>query len=135
MSLIVTSANAASFRIGAVKKNYKTTFCGVLMPDSIRLSTSRETIKGMVSYSPFDDGKYAWINIDGQDLMLKRKSVRVINKRDKRFEYVGHGMIVVIESKYLQTNYGGMESEESMNKVTFKRGQESKVVHSRGVCV
>jgi hypothetical protein len=130
ISIIITtltpiSTDAASYRVGSVKKRYQTEVCAILMPNS----------NMFFLYSPDDDGLTAWVNINNNDIRLKRKSMKVIKPRKHSIsEYFGQGTRVVVESKHLRTISDALTTDESTDKVTFVKNGESRIIQGMGVC-
>lgn len=122
------SSIAQGLTIGAVKKEVPTSFCGVYLPDGER---------AMVIYILSSTSRNALVNVDGQDMLIKRTSFRW-TKRKKRSVavYKGNKLMVTIEARITSTvkRGGWYDTTESTDQVTFKRGKMTKTIQSKGEC-
>lgn len=122
--LLSTPTNALSFRVGNVKKTYQTEVCKILTASGQLL----------LLYSPYDDGVTAWININGKDLVVKRKNTETLKRgKNSVSTYFGQNIKVVVEAKYLLRDSNGMFNQ-SMDKVVFSHNNESKIIQGKGFC-
>jgi hypothetical protein len=125
MTLIPIDVDAASYKVGNVKKRYQTEVCAISTPSN----------NIFFLYSPDDDGLTAWVNINNSDIRLKRRSVKIIKPRKHSItEYFAQGMKVVVDSKHLRTISDVLTTDESADKVTFIKNGESRVIQGKGVC-
>jgi hypothetical protein len=118
-------ANARNFKIGAVKKSLQTDFvCASDLPG---------TKESVVLVDRGSDS--AWINIDGKDIMLKEANVQTI-KSDKRVIYIysNRNILLIVNSKHLRTIEGALDTDEFLSTVTFKIGNISKTIKTKGYC-
>jgi hypothetical protein len=119
--LLSSPANANNFKIGVVKKILPTTFCGSYMPDR----------KETVLLFEGEYSKYAWINIDGEDIKLKQTSRKFYKSSKRTIATYRNGKVAIIfDSKILRTIEGEMGTDESSDRVTFKVGNKSKTIQT-----
>jgi hypothetical protein len=111
--LLSSPANANNFKIGVVKKILPTTFCGSYMPDR----------KETVLLFEGEYSKYAWINIDGEDIKLKQTSRKFYKSSKRTIATYRNGKVAIIFE-------GEMGTDESSDRVTFKVGNKSKTIQT-----
>jgi hypothetical protein len=123
--LFSSPANANDFKIGVVKKILPTTFCGSYMPDR------KET---MLLFEG-EYSRYAWININGNDIKLKQTSRRFLKSSKRTIATYHNGKVsIMFDSRILRTIEGEMGTDESSDRVTFKVGNKSKTIQTIGSC-
>jgi hypothetical protein len=123
--LLPIAASAKDFKIGEVRKKLQTDYICV---------TSFPNEKGIMVL--VDSGsKHAWVNIDGSDIRLIQASSQVV-KPNKRtiIKYRNKNIALTVDSKYLRTIAGALDSSEFLDRVTFKVGSQSKTIQAKGSC-
>ncbi len=124
VNLFSTPSNALSFRVGNVKKTYQTEVCKILTASGQLL----------LLYSSHDDGVTAWININGKDLVVRRKNAEALKRgKNSVSTYFGQNVKVVVEAKYLLPDSNGLFNQ-SVDKVIFFHSNESKTIQGKGIC-
>jgi hypothetical protein len=120
-----SSAHAKDFKIGVVKKILPTTFCGSYIPNR----------KEAMLLFEGEYSKYAWINIDGEDIKLKQTSRKFLKSSKRTIATYHNGKVTMIfDSNILRTIEGEMGTDESSDRVTFKVGNKSKTIQTTGSC-
>lgn len=123
------AATAQGLTIGAVKKQVPTSFCGIYLPGGER---------PMVILLLADDPtfKNALVHVDGRDVVIKQTSFRWIkSKKQSLAVYKGKNLTVTIDSRILGVRDGrAMETTDTTNRVTFKRGKLTETIQSKGAC-
>jgi flagellin-like hook-associated protein FlgL len=121
-------ADAQGLTIGAVQNAEPTSFCGVYLPGG-----QQPMVIQLLAGDP--TSKNALVNVDGQDVPIKLTSFRWIkNKKRSVAVYKGKNLTVTIDAQILRTIQGGLETTESIDRVTFKRGKLTKTIVSKGSC-
>jgi hypothetical protein len=125
--LLPIAASAKDFKIGEVNKILPTTFCGSYLPGRKEAMLLFEG-----SYS-----KYVWINIDGKDIQLTKTTSQFIKSTKRTIsKYRGRDITLNFDSRIVRTigDPGIMETDESSDRVTFKVGNQSKTIQTKGSC-
>jgi hypothetical protein len=123
--LVTIPSHAKDFKIGEVSKKLQTDYICV---------TSFPTEKGIMVL--VDSGsKHAWVNIDSSDIRLIQASSQIV-KPNKRtiIKYRNKNITLTVDSKYLRTIAGALDSTEFLDRVTFKVGSQSKTIQATGSC-
>jgi hypothetical protein len=118
-------ANAKDFKIGEVNKSLQTDYICI---------TSFPNKTGLIVL--VDSGsKTAWINIDGSNIGLKQASSQSIKSNKRAItKYRNNNIILTVDSKYVRTIKGALDSDEYLDTVTFKVGSTSKTIQAKGSC-
>jgi hypothetical protein len=123
--LLPVPASAKDFKIGEINKSLQTDYICI---------TSFPNKKGLMVI--VDSGsKTAWINIDGNNIGLKQASSQLI-KANKRAitKYRNNNIMLTVDSKYVRTIKGALDSDEYLDTVTFKVGDRAKTIQAKGSC-
>jgi hypothetical protein len=116
---------ARTLKIGIVKKVLPTTFCGSYLPGG-----KEPLLLFEGSY-----GRYAWININGKDVQLTRTRSQYIKSIKRTISrYQGGDITVIFDSKIVRTIEGDLGTDESLDKIVVKVGNESKTIQTQGSC-
>jgi hypothetical protein len=119
-------ANAASFKIGNVKKTFPT--------DSACVSFNPKTPEKRILVAL---GNSAWINIDSKDVELKLVSQKNINQKKSVLKYQAQELIVVINMTLIREDNGdGVQPPiiDYKQIISVKRGQSSKTLQLNARC-
>jgi hypothetical protein len=124
--LLPIAANAKDFKVGEVNK--------LLQTDYI-CSTSFPNKKGLMVLVDLGS-KTAWINIDGSNIGLKQTSSQLIKSNKRAItKYRKNNIILTVDSKHIRTIEGELNSDENLDTVTFKIGNQSKTIQAKGSCI
>jgi hypothetical protein len=117
--------DAKNFTMGAVKKILPTTFCGSYLPGG------KETL--LLFEGSY--GKYVWVNVNGKDIQLTKTRSQYIKPVKRTIsKYQGGNITVIFDSKIVRTIEGDIGTDESLDRIVVKVGNESKAIQTQGSC-
>jgi hypothetical protein len=120
---------AQGLTIGAVQRQSNPdVFCGVYLPNSKQ---------PMIVADVDGNLENALVNVNGQDTAIKQTSFKW-TKRYKRSRavYKGENLTVIVESQTVGSQPTGdaVVPTKTIDRVTFQRGQQTKVIQTKGLC-
>jgi hypothetical protein len=125
---IIYIANTQGLEIGAVKREFQYGgLCTITLPNTQKMMM-------VIPFQEKSNSVVAWVNINGQDVRLRRVSLNVISKTHSISKYQAKNISVTLDSKTTKVDNTNMYSEESIDKVSVQYQGKTKTINTTGNC-